>query len=56
MDHRRYVFAKRHDTYCIAHVQACLYALIDDAAYQSHEDTLCLIALYKSNTFLSARS
>ena len=43
VDYRGYILAKRDNTYVSAHVHASLYALIDDAAYQSYQNTLCLI-------------
>ena len=56
MDDGCYILAKRYDTYCIAHVQACFHTLVNNAAYQSHQDTLCLIALHQSHCVFFGRS
>ena len=56
MDYRCNVFSKRDNTYICACLVAQFCTLIDDAAYQCNQDTLCLIALYKSNTLFCSRS
>ena len=44
MDNRCYIFTKRDDTYVSAGLACQLLShLIDDAAYQSYQNTLCLI-------------
>ena len=51
MDNCCNVFAKRNNTYVCTCLHSCFCNLVDDSANQCYEDTLCLIALYKSNTF-----
>ena len=43
VDNRGYIFTKRDNTYVSAGLHASLSHLIDDAAYQSYQNTLCLI-------------
>ena len=56
VDNRGYIFTKRDNTYVSAGLHASLSYLIDDAAYQSYQNTLCLIGFHQSHTFLNRRS
>ena len=53
VNHRGYVLSKRNHTHVGAHLQALLYALVNDAAHQSHQDALSLIGFYQLHAFLS---
>ena len=56
MNNRCNIFSKRNNT----NVGTCLHSgfcnLINDSANKCYQDTLCLIALYKSNTLFCSRS
>ena len=52
MDYRSYILAQRNHTHIGAGLVAQLLALINDAAHQSNQDTLCLIGFYQINAFL----
>ena len=56
MDNCCNVFAKRDNTNVCACLHSSFCNLVDDSANQCYEDTLCLIALNKSNTFFCCRS
>ena len=56
VDNRGNVFSKRNNTYVCSCVHSGFLNLINDTANQCYKNTLCLIALYKSNTLFYRRS
>ena len=56
MDNRSNVFAQGDHTHIGAGLVSLLLQLIDDSAYQSNQNTLCLIALNQSNCLLRGGS
>ena len=56
MNNGSYVFAQRDHTYIRAGLVTQFFTLVNNAAYQGNQDTLCLIGFYKINTFLCSRS